>query len=300
MKFKCFKSALSIVLCLTLLLSMAGCGSTKSTVKPLESITAVGDNSYTCEYDGMSRKYLEYAPDGDVSGVIIMLHGYGNDPETMRMDTKMDDDALERGYVVIYAEGSANLTDATSAIGWNSGIDDSTNDDIGFIKSLATYMQDKYSVTRENTFAVGFSNGGFMMYRIAVEASDIFAAVASVVGMMPESMWENRSKTTDISVLQINGTKDDVVPMNLNGSAKYSQAPAIEEVIEYFAAAAGLTQVTSESLSSNSEITKYSAPSKSTQVWQVIVEGGRHSWPAEELYGFDTNDLILDFFDQVG
>lgn len=73
-----------------------------------------------------------------------------------------------------------------------------------------------------------------MTHRLALEASDTFAAIVSVAGTMPESIWENRLEKCDISVLQITGEKDDVIPQNSNGSANYSKAPAIEEVMEYY------------------------------------------------------------------
>lgn len=261
-----------------------------------------GNNEYSCEYDGDVRKYLEYAPEGEAKGIIFMLHGYGNAAESFRTETKLDEAANERGYVVVYVNGMANDNDKTSATGWNSGIGNSNRDDLGFLKTLASYMQDKYKLTREQTFAAGFSNGGFMMYRIAVEGKDCFAGVASVAGMMPEAMWDIKSEASDVSILQINGTKDDVVPMNSNGSAKYSKAPAIEDVMDYFATANSLTDMKKEKLSEKSELIKrYSedAGTKSKQVWQVLIENGRHSWPEEASCGFNVNALILDFFDEL-
>ncbi len=261
-----------------------------------------GNNEYFCEYDGDVRKYLEYAPTDEAKAILIMLHGYGNVAESFRTETMMDEVANERGYVVVYVNGMANDNDKTSATGWNSGIGNSDRDDLGFLKTLASYMQDKYKLTREQTFAAGFSNGGFMMYRIAVEGKDCFAGVASVAGMMPEAMWDIKSEASDVSILQINGTKDDVVPMNSNGSAKYSKAPAIEDVMDYFATANLLTDMKKEKLSEKSELIKrYSedAGTKSKQVWQVLIENGRHSWPEEASCGFNVNALILDFCNEL-
>jgi poly(3-hydroxybutyrate) depolymerase len=113
-----------------------------------------------------------------------------------------------------------------------------------------------------------------MVHRLAVEDTEQFAAVASVAGFLPESVWNRRPEKLSTAFLQINGTKDDVVPMNANGSAKYNKNPAIEDVLEYYRSANG-----------SADSVKY-----------ISVEGGRHSWPEEKFCGFDVDKMILDFF----
>lgn len=269
---------------MTLILN--GCGNSK-----LSSITSEDGNKYSCDYEGTTRSFLEYAPGSEARGILFMLHGHASTAEAFRSDVMIDEDACPRGYVTVY------VTSDTDS--WNSGIGDSDSDDIGFLKALAKYMQDKYDLNKENTFAAGFSNGAFMMYRLAIEGEDTFKGVASVAGMMPEAMWNNKKDTANISLLQINGSKDDVVPMNSNGSAKYSKAPAIEDVIEYFANANDLKDSKSESLSKKAELIKYYNNEKNNAVWHVLIKDGRHSWPDENICGFSTNSLILDFFDEI-
>ena len=137
------------------------------------------------------------------------------------------------------------------------------------------------------------------MYRIALEGQKEFAAVAGVAAMMPVTMWEKKTESEDISLLQINGTKDDAVPMKLNGSDRYAKAPAIEDVIAFFAAANGLKEECTESVSKQATLTKHYSTEKKSQVWHVLISDGRHSWPEEKYCGFNVNALILDFFDQV-
>lgn len=254
-------------------------------------------NSFS--YQGEERSYLECAPEGKVRGVIFMLHGYGSDGNAFRLYTGIDGPANERGYTVVYVDGVSNPEDSTSATGWNSGLTDSPVDDTGFLKALAVSFQEKYGLTRNETYAAGFSNGGFMMYRLAMEAQDCFSAVASIAGMMPASIWENRGEQLDVSLLQINGTKDDAVPMNLNGSAKFSKDPAIEDVLDYFIEADGLTRTETESVSDRAFLTRSFSEERPAQVWQILIKDGRHSWPEEKYCGFDAGQLILNFFDEL-
>ena len=67
--------------------------------------------------------------------------------------------------------------------------------------------------------------------------------------------------------------------------------------MDYWASANGLGSSSVEALSDKAELTKYSALFNKTQVWSVKIEGGAHEWPSEEIAGFNTNELILDYFD---
>lgn len=295
----CRRTVACLVFAAVMIAACAVCSGDGTDVPGLEDVTALGEHSFSCMYSGTERRFEEYAPDGEVRGIILMLHGYGSDGKAFRNDIKIDVPANERGYSVIYVNGLRNPEDAASATGWNSGIGSSPVDDVGFLKALAFFFQAKYGLTRAATFAAGFSNGGFMMYRLATEARDMFAGVAAVAGMMPKAVWNERADRTDVSILQINGTKDDAVPMNMNGTAKYTGTPAIEDVIDYFASADGLTKEETEDISERAVLTKHSAEGKKEQVWQVLVKDGRHSWPEEKYVGFDTNQLILDFCEAI-
>ena len=52
---------------------------------------------------------------------------------------------------------------------------------------------------------------------------------------------DTRFRLLKTGFFQITGEKDDVVPKNSDGSAKYAIVPAIEDVIAYYAEANGLT-----------------------------------------------------------
>ena len=64
--------------------------------------------------------------------------------------------------------------DASNNRFWNVGYDftsNSTVDDVGFITSLATYLQTTYNLSTVNTFFTGMSNGGELAYLLACQAS---------------------------------------------------------------------------------------------------------------------------------
>jgi len=256
-----------------------------------------GDNKDAI-YDGVKHHYILDLPEvTEGAPLILMLHGYGESAEGFRRKTNFEQAANAMGYAVVYVTGAPNPEDATSANGWNSGIGSTGNRDVEFLCALSNELCLKYFFDSERVFVVGFSNGAFMTHRLALEAGDTFAAVVSVAGMMPESMWDERPENCEIGVFQITGEKDDVVPKNSDGSAKYSKAPAIEEVMEYYVTGNGLSLADTSSIGKQSVLEKYTSPNTKKQVWNMFIPGGRHSWPEEQFVEFDVNQLILEFLE---
>ena len=271
--------------------------------KEIENVTEGEENHFTCEYDGIEHEFVMYLPEGgeaSQSPLVLMLHGYGQTADSFRMAVGFEKEANAAGYTVVYVTGAQSSSDATAALGWNSGIGDSENDDVGFLSALAEYIQTEYGTDKDRTYAVGFSNGAFMTHRLALEASDTFAAVVSVAGMMPKSIWETKPEALNVSILQVTGEKDDVVPKHSDGSADTSQNPAIEDVMDYYIEANGLEESQEEAVGKKSTLTKYTSSDaegaeKSKQVWNLFIPDGRHSWPDEGVTGININQLIIEF-----
>lgn len=270
------------------------------------SVKLINDTDFTCALDGIEHEVLLSLPqDTKGSPLILMLHGYGNSAESFRLETKFDADATARGYAVAFVTGAPDPDDPTSANGWNSGIGKSQVRDVAFLSALARYLQNKYDLKRERTFAVGFSNGAFMTHRLAVEAGDVFRSVVSVAGMMPETVWEEREIAKPVGIFQITGEKDDVVPKNADGSAKHAKAPAIEDVIAFYAGLDGISASGPEEIGKKGVLTRYGASDQADgplgtaqpQVWDLVIRDGRHSWPDENITGININELILDYLD---
>ncbi len=295
------KKKLMIIAIIVLSVLIGGCGNADAGLKPLDDLVFEGENEYVCKYDEIEHDLLIYLPEQtEDAPLIIMLHGYGESAEAFRNNVHMEEDANPRGYAVVYVTGAPDPDDPTSAAGWNSGISGSDgNDDVGFLKALALRLQKEYSFDKDRIYAAGFSNGAFMTHRLAMEGQDTFAGVASVAGKMTESVWEEKNEKNNVGVLQITGEKDDVVPKNSDNSARYSKDPAIEDVMEYWASSNGLGQSESCDIGKESALIKYFSDSERPQVWTVLVRGGRHSWPSEDITGINTNELILDFFDNI-
>lgn len=266
--------------------------------EPLTDVVQEENGAFTCTYAGISHACVaDFPAQTEGAPLILVLHGYSGTAESFRSAQHFEAAANPRGYAVVYVTGAPDPNDPTSGNGWDSGLGQAGNPDTAFLKSLALYLQETCQLDPNRTFAVGFSNGAFMTHRLAMEASDTFAAVVSVAGMMPKQIWESRNGTNSVGVFQITGEKDDVVPKNSDGSAKTAEAPAIEDVMDYWAESNGLSEQGREEIGNGSELIRFAGSGSQKQVWHLRVKNGRHSWPSPDYTGIDTDTLILDFLD---
>ena len=53
---------------------------------------------------------------------------------------------------------------------------------VAYLRAIIRDVMARYPVDRRRVFVVGHSNGGFMAYRMACEASDLVTGVVSLAG----------------------------------------------------------------------------------------------------------------------
>jgi polyhydroxybutyrate depolymerase len=179
---------------------------------------ACGDHatpaSSSAALDG--RTYVLKVPDGyDGSHplpLIVATHGYGGTGSTLVPYFGLDPVADERGFFVVYPDGTVdqsgrrffNATDACCDF-YGTGVDD-----VAFIDSLVDHIEATYAIDPSRVYAVGYSNGGFMSYRLACDLSPRFAAIVSLEG----AMWNDPSQcrpTAPVAILEVHGTDDIVI-----------------------------------------------------------------------------------------
>ena len=292
------KKTVSFCLFLFLFVLLNGCAYGEPAPPKIENIVRENPDSFSCSFDGVRHGFVLNLPQETKGApLVLMLPGYGNTAEAFRSSVHFEETANPSGYAVVYVTGAPDPKDPASAIGWHSDADTEGNRDVEFLVSLAEYLQETYSLDPARCYAIGFSNGALMVHRLAMEAGDTFAACVSVAGLMPESVWEARREENRVGFFQITGEKDDVVPKSSDGSARYAIAPAIEDVMAYWAASNGLETQESSRVGDASVLTRSTDPDRLQQVWHLFVAGGRHSWPKGQFGQPDANALILEFFE---
>jgi polyhydroxybutyrate depolymerase len=166
--------------------------------------------------DGRARTFTYFAPRDapPKPGLLIAYHGGGGSSEQMRAHTafEFEEIADRDGIVVVYPqayEGTWN----TCQKGRNAAATQRGVDDVGFTRQLIAWFDAKLGVDRSKVVAVGFSNGGHMVYRLAIEMPDEIAAFAAISANQPAAEDSQcPASTRPVSLAIINGTKDPINP----------------------------------------------------------------------------------------
>ena len=137
---------------------------------------------------GRDRTFLIYVPASlpPQAALVIVLHGSGMDGARMRQCTGYEFDCLadQHGFVVLYPDGyRGNWNDCRKYATFPAKRENI--DDMSFIRALIARVIVEQAIDKRRVYVFGYSNGGHMAFRLAMEASDEIAAVAAVAASLP-------------------------------------------------------------------------------------------------------------------
>ena len=263
---------------------------------------------FTMKNQGLEREYYIYRPEGLKAGapLVIVLHGYGG--SALNEKKAMMDVADKNGFAVCYPQG---IKDPKGKPGWNVRYPSQQGmktDDVKFLIALSKELQKKFDLSPKNTFLTGMSNGGDIIYLIAMRAPKAFKAMASIAGLQFNWMETEYSYKHPLPFMEVHGTQDRVSewlgdPENKGGWGAYIPVPAAvsriiavngctEEYVTELPRREGRNQVTLYQFKAGKPAVKGGRP---TEVWLYKVEGGDHSWSDKDM---DTCSEIWRFFSQ--
>jgi polyhydroxybutyrate depolymerase len=174
-------------------------------------------------HQGNTRQYRVYqSPNynaANPASMVITLHGLG-DNMTNFSSIGMNSIADTANIIVVVPQA---FTDQLAGTAWNSGAGfmgyypNSTIDDVDFINTIIDSVEANYAINPNRVYACGFSMGGFMTNRLAVELNERITAFASVAGTfgfgLPSYVPDN-----NVSIAHFHGTVDGTVPYAGNAS----------------------------------------------------------------------------------
>lgn len=263
---------------------------------------------YTMKNQGLEREYYLYRPEGLKAGapLVIVLHGYGG--SALKGKKAMMDIADRNGFAVCYPQG---IKDPKGKPGWNvryPSQEGMKTDDVKFLIALSKELQKRFDLSPKNTFLTGMSNGGDIIYLIAMRAPKAFKAMASIAGLQFNWMETEYSYKHPLPFMEVHGTQDHTSewlgdPENKGGWGAYIPVPAAvsriiavngctEEYVTELPRREGRNQVTLYQFKAGRPAVKGGRP---TEVWLYKVEGGDHSWSDKDM---DTCFEIWRFFSQ--
>ncbi len=261
----------------------------------------------TIQHDGGTRAYRLHLPSGYDANqsypFVYNLHGYTSNATEQEFYTGMNTTANENGFIVCHPDGLQNS--------WNVGFAGTSGaDDVDFLVTLIDSLSAAYSINQDRIYSTGMSNGGFMSYKLACEASDVFAAVASVTGSMVPTAPAQCNPDRKVPVMQIHGTADATV--QYNGTA-FISIP-IDDLIDFWtemnecADEPTVIDIENTNTSDNSTAQRieYTDCADDTEVVFYKIENGGHTWPDAVIdlpflvtnRDFNANDVIWEFFNR--
>lgn len=141
--------------------------------------------------------------------VVVHFHGAGSSGAEVMRDAALVDPILGRGYVVIAPTG---LTRPGRTGGsWSFGNRPPLRDELAFVQQVLDDAVPRFHLDRERVLLTGFSVGGSLVWYLACQAPDQFAAYAPVAG----GFWvpQPSSCAGPVKLLHTHGWSDQTVPL---------------------------------------------------------------------------------------
>lgn len=282
------------------------------------ALAQAADTEVKLTSGGLERSYLLHLPSplspGPLSLVVVLHGGAGSAEGAVKM-TGFDAVSDHFGFIAVYPNGTDRSRPFRAMLGkegfltWNAGTccgyaEQHGVDDVGFIRAVVADVANAHAVDPKRIYATGISNGAMMSYRLACEASDVFAAIGPVSGGL-ESVPCKPAQA--VAIIHIHGAKDENVPLaggvGKKALDKEDRKP-IQDTIDFWVKADGCS-TTAKSQQPDVDKVSYGSCKAGTDIDYYVIQDGGHAWPGgEQMASFldtpskalDATSLIWDFF----
>jgi len=160
--------------------------------------------------------------------LLVVLHGYGATGQLQSFYLGVNPMVDKEDILLIAPDGTR---DSSGKLFWNAtdaccDFEKKGVDDVAYLKGLIQEIKAVYHVGP--VYLIGHSNGGYMSYRMACDASSLISGVVVLAGAMYAKKEDCQPKKP-VSVLHIHGTLDDSVKYE-GGDASRPYASAVDSV----------------------------------------------------------------------
>jgi polyhydroxybutyrate depolymerase len=185
---------------------------------PTYAIDNNGNASGDMVINGIKRTFFFHLPKGfdknKTYPLVLNFHGAGGQGAGWASSSQFNSLADQAGFIVVYPDALPrdNTTVPpstplpTDEFAWLRYYDPS-NPDVLFVRTLFIYFENTYKIDLRRIYATGFSSGGFFSFTLGCTLADKFAAIHL------RDAYATCKPTSPLSVLIINGTGDNVVPV---------------------------------------------------------------------------------------
>lgn len=232
---------------------------------------------------GNTRQYKVHVPPSydpqTPTPLLFCIHGLGQNAVLFCVNgAEMHAKSDEEGFILVMPNGYMNSWNGGSCCGAAS---DERLDDVAFFRAILEEVGTHLNVDLDRVYATGLSNGGYMSYRLACEAADIFAAVAPGAGAIgtndigggtnADADFTSCEPSRPVAVLDMHGTADGLVSYSL-------QAPTMELLQTHYGCDATIAMASQPESGGDTECSTYEGCPDDVELTACTVEGGGHCW----------------------
>ncbi len=170
-------------------------------------------SEHCIEYDELERCWLLLVPlipnESAPAPLLVDMHGNGDDMYQQRWTSDFANISMEQGFFVAYPQGHNNAWNhGSSLIPCSDELRCSEEDDVGFTLQMLDTIMQNHSIDKSRVYVTGWSNGCGMTQRLAVQASEVFAAAGC---MAMYRFAEVQSDYSPIPFMEVHGLLDEIV-----------------------------------------------------------------------------------------
>lgn len=274
-----------------------------------------GSTTLSLTVDGRKRIVIVHVPPGYSSSIqiplVLNMHGSGSTAQEEEIFSGMDSTADADGFIVAYPQA---LIPDGSGFDWNvpgepliggRSVPANAPDDVAFLTTLVTALEQRYCIEGSHVYATGFSGGARISSQLACDSSTTFAAVAPVSGLRrPDPCPTTRA----VPVVSFHGTADPVDPYEGNGEAYWTYSVP-QAALDWAQQDSCSSAPSTSQPATGVTLTEYSGCAGSAKVDLYTISGEGHEWPGgpalprslTKLLGaqsnaIDANSVMWAFF----
>ena len=253
--------------------------------------------------NGDDRSFLINLPSdtNDPVPLVFILHGLG---ETGALWYGVASYIASQGIVTVRPESGTFLNNSGTGYVklWNAILDSTRYDDVQFISDIIDYMLIHYDfIDYSKIYVLGYSNGGYMAYRLACDLSYRITAFSSVAGnMFLDDEFDCIDQSRDIPIFHVHGTEDPINSYYPGGNGVDiidDQYLTIVESIEFWSNYHQYDISEVDTILSNVSVRyTYTNDAVTSSFEHIKVIGGGHEYFYGEDFGFSSTQESIDYF----
>lgn len=247
--------------------------------------------------DGRQRQYLLSAPESLQPGasILLVLHPSARHAADMwqLLGSTLERITRDDNTLLVYPDGfEGHFNDCRRAADYSART--LNIDDVGFMRAIVAQLVTQQHADPGKVYALGYSNGGHMALRLALQTPDLVRGVIVVAANLPtvENLECPLADLPARSIVLIEGTADPINPYNggpvtLFGFGSRGNVRPARTGAKWFAQTLGLASSKSKLLAEAGHMAAYNDDwtSSDGRLRLVTIESGGHTVP-QEAYRF--------------